>query len=166
MADLSINRNIEKAIGLVESVLSVVLFSGMFGAIIIQVFFRYVLKAPLVWPYELSIYCFIYIIFIGAAIAARRDTHIAFSLYHDSLSVRGRLLTRVITNICAIILLIIIMPSSFSFIRLMSGVRSSSLDIPMYVLLSSFPVGISLIILYLSLWTSSYIKTLKSMGGG
>ncbi len=154
---------ISKIIDLFESVLCVIFFTGMFGAILIQVFFRYVLQAPLIWPYELSIYCYIFIVFLGAAMAARRDSHIAFGIFFERLPEKIRLLTRIITNILVIILFISIFPSNIKFMKLFGTVTSSSLEIPMYLVFAALPFGIGLIILYLADHTFRNFRKLLQM---
>lgn len=60
----------------------------MFVAIIVQVFFRY-LFTPLIWPFELSIFMYICLIYLGAALAARRDSHVAFDVLFNALPVEA-----------------------------------------------------------------------------
>jgi TRAP-type C4-dicarboxylate transport system permease small subunit len=147
----------------IETILAVLFFAGMFGAIIIQVFFRYVLKNPLVWPYELSIYCFIYIVFFGAAIASRRNTHIVFGLMVDRMSVQAQLIVRIVTNLFVVAVLLLIFPSTISFIGFMGKIKSSSMGIPMYVVLVSFPLGMGLIVLYSILWAVRHFQEFMIM---
>ncbi len=145
----------------IEAALSVLFFTGMFGAIVVQVFSRYVLQTPLVWPYELSIYCFIYIVFVGAGMAARCDSHIVFEMIYDRFSRKNQLLIRIATNLFVIAVFLSVFPSTFSFIKFMWHVKSSSLGIPMFLILLSFPFGMGLIVLYLFLWTVKVFQTLR-----
>jgi len=46
-------------------------------AILLQVFCRYVLNAPLSWPEELAVLMFGWMIFLGAALVQAQDGHIA-----------------------------------------------------------------------------------------
>lgn len=57
-----------------------ILFVGMVVFIFAQVFFRYVLEAPLSWSEELSRYLFVWVAFLGSFIAARRGQHIGVEL--------------------------------------------------------------------------------------
>lgn len=50
-----------------------------------QIFARYVLNHSLFWSEELARYLFIYLVFLGAAIALRRDGHIQVSFFVDRL---------------------------------------------------------------------------------
>ena len=155
------NEKLANIINWVENALSVLFFGGMFGAIIIQVFFRYVLRAPLVWPYELSIFCFIYIVFFGAAIASRRRTHISFGMLFDRMSSKTQLIVNILTNVFIIMIILLIFPSTFSFINFMGNISSSSMGIPMYVVLLSFPLGMGLIVLYSVLWIVRHFQEFK-----
>lgn len=152
------NEKLLNVVKRVESALSVLFFTGMFGAIIIQVFFRYVLKNPLVWPYEFSVYCFIYIVFFGAAVASRRNTHIAFGMIYDRMSVRKQLVISAVSNVFIAAVILMTFPSTFSFIRFMGTVTSSAMGIPMYLILSCFPLGLGLIALYVLLWAMKDIR--------
>ena len=54
---------------------SVLLLFAVIIAVSIQVFFRYVVKSPLVWIEEVSRVLFIWMIFIGCGVAHRRVLH-------------------------------------------------------------------------------------------
>lgn len=57
-------------------VLAIALFTILFGVVLLQVGFRYILDSPLVWSEELSRYLFIWISLLGWTLAARNKTHI------------------------------------------------------------------------------------------
>jgi len=50
-----------------------------------QIFARYVLNHSLFWSEELARYLFIYLVFLGAAIALRREGHIRVSFFVERL---------------------------------------------------------------------------------
>ncbi|MBI5665709.1 MAG: TRAP transporter small permease [Nitrospirae bacterium] len=161
---MSKKERIKEIIVRTETILSFLFFTGMFGAILIQVFFRYVLNNPLVWPYELSVYCYIYIIYAGAVMAARRDSHISFDIFYNRLPKRARLLTSILGNLIVIASFISILPASFRFLRLFWEVKSSSMGIPLYMVLLSFPCGMMLIALYIAGWTIKGFGELTKAG--
>jgi TRAP-type C4-dicarboxylate transport system permease small subunit len=154
----------ERAIGILESAASVLLLGGMFGAILIQVFFRYVLRDPLIWPYEFSIYCYIYTVFIGAAIATRRKSNIAFDLVYNRFSVRSRLLIESLSNTAIVVILVVVLRATIPYIRFIGGVPSSALGIPLSLVLSSFPTGLGLVVIYLCLQTVSDVREYRRLG--
>jgi TRAP-type C4-dicarboxylate transport system permease small subunit len=52
----------------------------MFVVVVAQVFYRYVLNAPLVWAEEAARYLLVFTTFAGASVAMRRGAHIAVTL--------------------------------------------------------------------------------------
>ena len=62
--------------------LLLVIFSMiMVGATFLQVIFRYFFNHPLFWSEELSRYCFVWIVFVGAAIAVKHGAHIGVDYF-------------------------------------------------------------------------------------
>ena len=74
-------RAAEKAL----DTLTVVLFCLMFGTIIVQIVLRYVFNAPLVWTDEAAAYLFVWVAFLGWAMATRKRVHIGISVIADKL---------------------------------------------------------------------------------
>lgn len=68
---------------LVAFLLAVIALAVFFG-----VFFRYVLKDPLIWSEELSLICFAWLIFIGAAICSREKMHMRIDVFSRLFSLR------------------------------------------------------------------------------
>lgn len=130
----------------------------MFGAILIQVFYRYVLKAPLIWPYEVSIYCYIYTVFIGAAMAARRRSLIAFDLLYRRFTKRTGLLVDAATNLLISIVLIMVLQPTVPYIELIGSAPSSGLGIPLGYVLSAFPLGMGLVTVSLCIHAGRDLK--------
>jgi len=53
---------------------------SIFALGVIQVFFRYVVQSSLGWSEELSRYLFVWLIFIGSAVALPKGFHIAIDM--------------------------------------------------------------------------------------
>lgn len=155
-----------KTLAFLEDSLGVLFFLVMFGAISIQVFFRYVLGHPLIWPFELSVYCFVFVTYTGAAIAARRDTHVAFDVIHSRFPRKIRLITGIAANIFIIAMLTALLPASLSYMKFVAGVKSSALGIPWTWLLAAFPAGLGLIVLHLTVRTLGQARELLKGGRG
>ena len=153
-----------KLVDRLEYLLSFICFSGMLSAVLVQVFYRYVLQDPLIWPYEFSVYCYIYIVYFGAVMAVRRGTHISFNMLYDLLSERFQHVVRITTDLFVIVLFLIIIPSTMDFIKLFGSVKSSSLGIPSYMLLIVFPISIILIVIQIAMRMVINIQDLKKMG--
>ena len=69
------------------------IIAALFGATILtvaaQVFFRYLLHRPLVWTEELSGFLFVWMTFVGAALAVKDGTHIRVDLLVSRLPPRA-----------------------------------------------------------------------------
>lgn len=128
-----------------ETWLGTVAFISMFLAIVVQVFFRYVLDSPLVWPFEFSVYCYIYVIYIGAVIAARKQSHVSFDMLFLRLPERLRQYIGIITNSFVAFMFLSTLPASVAYIRMVGGVPSSSLAIPWGAVLVVYPIGMGCI---------------------
>lgn len=142
-----------RALAALESAIGVVAFVAMSLAMVAQVFWRYVLKTPLVWPYELAIYCFIYMVFIGAATSTRKHTHVAFTLIEQSLPPAVRKALSVLSSLFLIAILAWTLPAAIEQMKFVSQVRSTALSIPWSWVLAAYPLGIGLCALYLCLGT-------------
>lgn len=138
-----------KLLDLIEDALGVVFFTGMFGAICMQVFARYILNDPLVWPMEFSTYCYIYIVYIGSVMAMRRGSHVSFDLIHAHMPARMKVAVTVMGNLIIISSLVYLMPSAVRYIGFIGDVRSSSLQIPWAWVLWVFPVTMGLCVIVL-----------------
>lgn len=69
-------RSFLALLGRAEVILACVLVFFMITAIAAEVFFRYVLASSLLWVEEAAMICFIWITFLGAAVAAKAQRHI------------------------------------------------------------------------------------------
>lgn len=71
-----ISRFLDKIIEILLYLLMIILVSVTF----LQVFYRFVLKTPISWSQEVVKTCFVWIIFLGAAIAVREQTHLSMDI--------------------------------------------------------------------------------------
>jgi len=65
--------------------LTIVLLVTLLAVVGLEIFARYVVNHSLFWSEELARYLFIYLVFLGAAIALRREAHIRVSFFVDLL---------------------------------------------------------------------------------
>ena len=74
----------------VVDVVAIAAFTAMFGCVLAQVAFRYVLNDPLTWSDELARYLFVWCSFLGWIIAARHRSHLGISLPEGWLGPRAQ----------------------------------------------------------------------------
>lgn len=154
----------KKALLRIEQALGIFFFSSMFFAVAIQIFFRYVLNRPLTWPSELAIYSFIYVIYVGSALAARRGSHVVFDIIFRKFPSKAQSLLNVITNIFLIVVLLSTFPGGISYIKSIGSVRSSALGIPWTFILISLLIGMALIVFHLVGWIVYHAREFRAQG--
>jgi TRAP-type transport system small permease protein len=72
----------------VTALLSLLMALAMIGSLLVQVFFRYALNAPLPWTDEAAIFCFAWTTLLLASIGVRERTHVRFTFVVDLLPPR------------------------------------------------------------------------------
>ena len=83
----------------------VVLFMAIFLTMVLQIFFRYVLSAPLTWTEELARYLYIWACWLGAPVAMRRGTHVVIGVLADRFPRRMAQVATAITQSIALFFL-------------------------------------------------------------
>ena len=128
-------RSVWKSVGQIlidipEKYVSSVTFIILFLVFVLQIFFRYVLNRPLVWPYEVSIFAFIWTVMLGACFAKRHNAHVKFNLVYDRQKPRVQTIFRIIGNTAIFAAFCIGLVPTYSYIRFMRIDRSMALGIP------------------------------------
>jgi TRAP-type C4-dicarboxylate transport system permease small subunit len=131
-----------------EVYLAVVIFSALIVSIFSEVFMRYVLNNPSPELFELSIYCFVWVIYLGGALATRYNQHVRFDLIYRALPEKGRRVLEItfmaLTNG---VLLVLFIPSIRYTIQ-MYPIKASALRVPWTFLLMVFPIFLALVLIH------------------
>jgi TRAP-type C4-dicarboxylate transport system permease small subunit len=130
-----------------EEGVTLLCFFGMSAAVLLQLVFRFGFNSPLLFPEEVSRYCYVWITFVGLALATKNREHIRVELLVLALPARwGRILSLVVdAGSCAILLFL-----AYLGVRFMDFSRmniSSALELPMNLVYVSFPAGCALAVL-------------------
>jgi len=128
----------------------ITIFIGLFiTASLLQVLFRFVLEIPASWTEETARYAFIWMTFVGSAVAAKRGTHVRMDLLEQTVkppAVKAGLNWTsqiVFLSFCAIAFYIgLVICSGF----LKRPQFSPVMKIPMIVVYGALPVGMGLTI--------------------
>lgn len=100
-------------------------FVIIFLTFMVNIFSRYVLKAPVAWTYEISILAYMWTMFFGVGKAMARDEHVVFGLVYDNMRPPMQLVFKIISNVLLIVLIaIVFIPSVNSLLskRMVTGV--------------------------------------------
>lgn len=138
----------KRLLDILEVYLPTAIFFLLIMTVFIQVVSRYGFNRPLPKFFELSIYSFVWTIYLGAALAKRYNQHIRFDLLYRKLSVK----TRAIVDICfdsltTFVMLLLVYPS-IEYTIWNYRIKASALRIPWTYLLLCFPLFVGLIIIH------------------
>ena len=114
-----------------------VLFLLMIIITFIQVIFWYVLNSALPWAGEITIFFFIWVIFLGASITLHKGLHIGVDIITNQLREKNKKIIYIFTNILIIIFCLLIFFGSIPLVIDNFTQRSPALEIRLtYVYLS------------------------------
>jgi TRAP-type C4-dicarboxylate transport system permease small subunit len=113
-----------------ESVM-VVLMATMFTAFIAQVVFRYVLNLPLAWSDEICNFIWLWGILWGASFVMKNHEDIRFDMLYNLMPRSFKRSLTAFSSIAIVILLLMSLPPTWSFIDFMKVEKSAALGIPM-----------------------------------
>ncbi|MFZ5945927.1 MAG: TRAP transporter small permease [Bacillota bacterium] len=78
----------------------------MVAAILLQVFCRYVIGAPLIWPEELTTFLMAWMSFVGSAVALKKWEHLGINLLVDALQGKLQILLKLLTKFAVTIFVV------------------------------------------------------------
>jgi len=129
----SFNKWLTILLGVVLAVMSIV--------IIFQVLSRYIFGIPLPWSEELARYLMAYSIFVGAALALRKQQLIAVEFIAERLSFGPRRILKIVINIIGIMLYAILFMKGIEMMEKVSTQLSAAMQLPMSIPYASIPIG-------------------------
>ena len=131
---------------LFEIYIPAVAFSIMFVVFVLQIFFRYFLNSPLTWPYEVTIFAFIWTAILGACYARREGVHVVFGLVYDKVSPKAQVIFRLIANGLILVAFLVALKPSYEQVMFMAFKKSTVLKIPFHIAYSPYVVFVVLIL--------------------
>lgn len=144
----------KKVTPILDAVLTRVLMLLMFclvGAVLWQVFSRYILSAPSSWTEEVARFLLIWISLLGAAYAFRGGMHLALDLLPKKLSGKNADRLKWLTIFLVVLFsFTVLVVGGFGLVQLTWELKqySAVLGLPMYYVYSVIPVSGLLICLY------------------
>ncbi len=123
-----------KILGIVADIIEIyipsITFVTMFLTFVIQIFFRYFLNNPLTWPYEVTVFGFIWTALFGALYAKRKNSHVKFTLIYDHMSPGKQLIIRLTGNLLMLISFVMGFYPAYDYIMFLAYQKSTVLFIP------------------------------------
>ncbi len=122
-----------------EVYLPIAVFLLMFITFLVNIAFRYILRDPQNWTFELSVYSFVVVGLLGACAAYRTEDHVIFDLLYARLTPRVQNILRMISYLIVIASFAAIIPASVRYLLKLPTV-TSIMKIPEGIIFMSFPV--------------------------
>jgi TRAP-type C4-dicarboxylate transport system permease small subunit len=159
---MNIKRIVSILQSIVEEYIPTIAFILMFIAFNVQVFTRYVLNDPAVWPWDLSLAGFLWTIMLGSIHGVRVHRHIDFDLVYMKVGEGGKLAFRLIGEIFLVVTLAAAILPSWDYIYFSRIMKSGALRIPMIYIFFPFMFFIVLSTLYLLIDVVRDVRILAS----
>jgi TRAP-type C4-dicarboxylate transport system permease small subunit len=153
----------KKIFNFLELHLPTFVFFLLVASVSTQVFSRYVLNYPLPKFFELSIYSFVWVIYLGAALAKRYNKHIRFDIINKKLSEKTRSIIDIFFDLVTIVVFLFLLVPSIRYTIWNYRVKASALRVPWTYLLLCFPLFIILIIIHNA---ASIVQNVRFLAGG
>lgn len=131
----------------------------MVTSILLQVFFRYVMNSPLYWSEEIARYAFVWLVFIGAAIASKRGTHIGVDYFVMHLPELPKKFLAIFVNLLVLAFIAYVIYMSMGVIKSNMTQLSPAIRIPMGYVFMAIPIGFSISFVYVTISLYAIVKS-------
>ena len=134
-----LNHNLEK---ILASILLAAIVLLIFG----NVFMRYVMNASLSWGEELTLWLFVWFVWLAVSYAFHSREHVRITIIRDGLAERTRLFLDVVIDLLVLAFLVVLTIECIKLIMLpfVASQNSVVLGLPIPILYASAPVGAAL----------------------
>jgi TRAP-type C4-dicarboxylate transport system permease small subunit len=129
--------------------LNLLLYAYIIVVVFYEVVSRYVLRSSVAWAEETAIYAFIWLSYLSAARLARTRSHLAFTLFRESMGRRMQLTCLLVADLCLIALATVVIvymlrpiSDSIEFGQTMQGAY-----LPLWIATVAVPIGWALVLL-------------------
>lgn len=130
------------------AVVCVVCFAAMFVLGVATVFFRFVVESSLAFPDELIRYLFVWVMFLGSAVALRRNSHAAIGIFVAQLPDGAKRLALLVASLAsAAFFIILVVKGGELTVRVMPQI-SPALEVSMAWVYAAVPVGAAFMLIY------------------
>lgn len=106
-----------------------------------QVFFRYVLNAPLTWGEELARYLHVWIALMGIRFGLKYNAHLNIAFLFDRLPKMGKHIVNILVNTFLVVCIIIYLPGAFRFFLDQTTVLSPAMEVNLGLLHAPVVLG-------------------------
>lgn len=117
------------------------------AGVFVQVILRYVFSTSFLWGEELSLFAFIWCVYLGAAVCSWRRTHFAFDLFAEVSTGRLAALRRLAADLAVLLVVTVMLIEGWRFSQLSLQRLSPALGITLFIPTVVIPVSALLMLL-------------------
>ena len=122
------------------------------GLVAFQVFMRFVMNDPSAWSEEAALIAFVYLIFLGTAMAADRGLNLTANMIVPYLGAGGRVWAQRAVAAVTIAFLAVVFFTGIRMSLAVRGATTTALNVPMSLIYASVPIGAFLHVLGIVNW--------------
>ena len=132
-----------------------------------QVFFRFVLSSPLPWPEELGRLFFIYLAFIGGALASIHGDHISIEAVDMAVDDTGRTAAflQFLRETLMVVVMVFVIYGGFQVIPITHNVSLSATGLPRSLMMVPVIIGAALMTLEALRRIGITVRQMRAQGG-
>ena len=132
----SLDANLEKD-------LIATLLAATVMLITVNVLMRYVMNDSLSWGEELTLWIFVWFVWLSVSYAFQRNAHVRITVFRDLLPERGRLMTNIVVDLLVLAFMLVLSWECLDLMRqpFVASQNSVVLGLPIPILYASAPAG-------------------------
>lgn len=142
-------RTLSNAVEAIEKIASMVLIGSMALVLFFNVVYRYFLNDPIFWANEASMYMMAWATFLSGSLGLKYKSQASITLLVNRFKGKNRRVINIVSQVIMLIFVAYLIYISFYWILNLSGDKSSSMRIPMWIPYSCIPVGLSFAFIHL-----------------
>jgi TRAP-type C4-dicarboxylate transport system permease small subunit len=139
----------------VSDFLSKVIGAGLFAAMVIlvavtlwQITCRFILYIPVQWSEEVVRIAFVWLIFLGSAVACKEGVHLSLDMISQRLGAKNRLRLQIMVLAAMLVIEALIFYASLQYVLRSFGKTLVTLPIPSNFMYMSGPISVALMIFF------------------
>ena len=139
-------KTLDKIVSKFEELIAVIGLSAMTVITLVAVFFRYVLKDPIIWSEEAARYLMVWSTMLGISIATRQKAHLGIDIFISMAPKKIQRGLEIFSTLMMIVMFVFLTVISVVFIQsaIRTGNVSPMLRIPFYIIYLALPLGFGL----------------------
>ena len=134
-------RNVwQVLLDVIEIYIPSVAFIVLFITFLLGIIFRYVLRNPQTWTFEISRISFLWAAILAACIAGRTENHVVFDMIYVKVSPKVQCIMRIISGLMMTVFITWLIPATNQYLKRMNTQPTSILRLPMSLVFIPFLV--------------------------